>query len=204
MNYYIASDYHFGHINICGPEGFILSRRIFETVESMNKTIIENHNAVVTNEDHTYFNGDLSMNLKPEVVDGILKSMNGSFSLIAGNHDNSKIFKYLQRLNYLMANGRMKYTFHELGIKLKKNKKVYYLTHFPLGLGESRVIYRNFCGHIHDSACYEANQLNVCIDSPELPENWPFGQPLPLDLACEILEKKWLRWKERQDRLLKG
>ena len=58
MKQYVTSDWHFGHNNICGPEGFVSTRKHFANAEEMNETIIANHNAVVTAADRTYHLGD--------------------------------------------------------------------------------------------------------------------------------------------------
>lgn len=202
MKQYVTSDWHFSHNNICGPEGFVSTRKHFANAEEMNETIIANHNTVVTAEDRTYHLGDLAINAKPQAVHEILCRMNGSFMLYYGNHDNSRLMRYLMAHNFELPCGRAKYEeFHEVGSKIKANKKVYYLTHYPLGLGEGRAIYRNLCGHIHDETTREANMLNVGVDSPELPEH-PFGQPILLEEAFALVDAKWLAWKEKMDRLI--
>lgn len=202
MKQYVTSDWHFSHNNICGPEGFVSTRKHFSNAEEMNETIIANHNAVVTAEDRTYHLGDLAINAKPQTVHEILCLMNGSFMLYYGNHDNSRLMRYLMAHNFELPCGRAKYEeFHEVGSKIKANKKVYYLTHYPLGLGEGRAIYRNLCGHIHDETTREANMLNVGVDSPELPDR-PFGQPILLEEAFALVDNKWLAWKEKMDRLI--
>lgn len=204
MKHWITSDTHHGHRNICGPEGFVSTRRHFASPEEMDEALIAAHNAVVAADDHTYHNGDIAINLKPAQVHAILCRKNGSMTFDAGNHDNSKLLKYLKANNFLLPCGRMKYEgFHDLGLKLKANKKVYYLTHFPLGLGEQRAIYRNLCGHIHESPAREANMLNIGVDSPELPEGHPFGQPLLLEEAFALVDAKWERWRETHDDRLK-
>lgn len=198
MTDYITSDTHFNHNNICGEDGFVPGRRIFPNAEVMNETIIKNFNEVVTNGDHTYHLGDIALNTPKNEVHQFLEQLNGSFSLFLGNHDHRRTFKELEKRNYKMPNGRMKYTFHDIGIRLKANKKLYYLTHFPLELGQHRPIYRNLCGHIHELATRDANQLNVGIDSPEVPER-PFGQPLELTKAMELVDEKWSNWSEGKE-----
>ena len=201
MKEFITSDTHFGHINICGENGFVSGRRRFKTTEEMDSEIIRNFNKIVSKSDITYHLGDICLNMKPWEVNDILTLMNGAFVFIRGNHDNSKLFKGLQARNFELPDGRMKYEFHDVGIRKKFNKKAYYLTHFPLGLGENRAIYRNLCGHIHDEIARESNVLNVGVDSLELPEGLPFGQPIELIKAYEMVDSKWNNWKEQQDRL---
>lgn len=106
-------------------------------------------------------------------------------------YDSTAQLKYIQSRNYLLLDGRPKFVIHEVGTRLKQDGKVYYLTHFPLGLGEGRRTLRSICGHIYEEAAQEANAINVGIDSPELPEGHPFGVPLEFSVAVELVEKKW-------------
>ena len=80
MNYYIA-DTHFGHDNIRR-----LSNRPFNSVEEMDKAIIDNWNRKVTDDDDVYILGDFSY--KSEDPIEYLKKLNGRKHLIVGNHDN--------------------------------------------------------------------------------------------------------------------
>ena len=80
MNYYIA-DTHFGHDNIRR-----LSNRPFDSVEEMDKTIIENWNSKIADSDDVYILGDFSYKSKDPIE--YLKKLNGRKHLIIGNHDN--------------------------------------------------------------------------------------------------------------------
>ena len=102
MKHWITSDTHHGHRNICGPEGFVSTRRHFASPEEMDEALIAAHNAVVAADDHTYHNGDIAINLKPAQVHAILCRKNGSMPFDAGNHDNSKLLKYLKANNFLL------------------------------------------------------------------------------------------------------
>lgn len=187
----VISDTHFGHPAIQGPDGFIKARKHFTSVEDMNETIITNWNAAVTQHDTVIHAGDIAMYMKPKEVFELLKQLNGNLELIGGNHDSlSKLYRYLRNNNY-MYNGKPKFTFHEVGIRIKHNKKVYYVTHYPMGLGEQRKTVRNLCGHIHESAARESNVLNIGVDSPELPLGTPFGAPIAFETAVELVESKW-------------
>lgn len=79
MNYYIA-DTHFGHDNIRR-----LSNRPFETVEEMDRTIIENWNKKVTDKDDVYILGDFSFKGGDPI--SYAKQLKGRKHLIIGNHD---------------------------------------------------------------------------------------------------------------------
>lgn len=84
MNYYI-SDLHL----FCKSElknGFFKSRP-FETLEEMHETIKNNWNSKVTNADHVYILGDLSMRGRNENLMAFLSQLKGLLHLIQGNHD---------------------------------------------------------------------------------------------------------------------
>ena len=192
MATFITSDWHFDHNNICGKDGFVSTRTHFESVEEMNEEIIKQINSVATKEDVLYHLGDIGLG-KPKRLFELLERINPRIVLIAGNHDSfSKTMKYIAKNNYVVdKNGNMRYTIYEVGTHHKQNGKVYLLSHYPLGLGDQRINLRNFCGHIHENAPYGANVMNVGVDSPELPDDLPFGQPLRIEKAIEVVEEKW-------------
>lgn len=89
MNFFTA-DTHFGHENIvryCG--------RPFRNAHQMDKTIIENYNAVVTKGDTCYFLGDFSMTSNADNIEVWIRKLNGKKILVLGNHDRLKPFAYV-------------------------------------------------------------------------------------------------------------
>lgn len=190
MTEYITSDWHFGHRNICGENGFVKARHHFSSVEEMNNAIIKSINEVVKNKDTIYHLGDIAMNLSNEEVYSILKKINGKIVLVQGNHDSTRLLKFLVNKKDVLPDGRPKFEYHDLGLRKKSGGKVFYLSHYPIGLGDYRRNMRNICGHIHDEVAEGHNVLNVGIDSPELPKI-PFGTPIELITAFELVNKKW-------------
>lgn len=187
---YLTSDTHFFHKNIYGPEGFVPTRTHFSTVEEMNDTIIENWNNKITQHDTVIHAGDVSLHARPQILFDLLRKLNGNIEIVLGNHDSmSKQMKYLINNNY-SYNGKPKFTIHEVGKRIKFNKKVYYVTHYPLQLGDKRSLIRNFCGHIHELPTNAPNQLNIGIDSPEIGDR-PFGEPIRFEEAVDLIENKW-------------
>ncbi|MBO4847096.1 MAG: metallophosphoesterase [Lachnospiraceae bacterium] len=79
-NYYIA-DLHFAHANIIRH-----CNRPFPDVETMDQTLINNWNEVVTDNDTVYILGDFCFTRKvpPNIY---LNQLKGKKILIAGNHD---------------------------------------------------------------------------------------------------------------------
>ena len=190
MNF-ITSDLHFGHEDIIGEAGFCSrTRGHFKSVEEMNQYLIEAHNSVVGENDTVYHLGDFSLNLTREEVFEILEQLNGQIHFIKGNHDRSRIMNYIERNNYKVSKNKMKYVTHDVGTIVKFNKRIYHLTHYPLQLGGWNQL-RSLCGHIHDKTAELPYVMNVGVDSPELPEEHPFGVPIRFSAACKLLEKKF-------------
>jgi len=78
---YFTSDLHFGHTNIIK-----YCNRPFESIEDMDKTLIQNWNAAVGHEDETYILGDFTMR-GPGHAKAYISALNGKKYLILGNHD---------------------------------------------------------------------------------------------------------------------
>lgn len=66
------------------------SRGHFNTVEEMNEAIIDNFNSVITEDDHLYLLGDIGF-CSPEDTMNFLKRINGTKTIIHGNHDRKLI-----------------------------------------------------------------------------------------------------------------
>lgn len=79
---YFTADMHFGHKAI-----LTMQNRPFESVEEMNRVILDNYNSVVKKDDTVYILGDLCHHIKIEEADDIIRRMNGKKFLIKGNHD---------------------------------------------------------------------------------------------------------------------
>lgn len=102
MIYYIG-DIHFGHKNVIKYDN-----RPFGSIEEMDKTLIENWNSVVTDEDDVYIIGDFIYR-SSHVATYYLKQLKGHKHLIIGNHDIKTIedevaclyFDSIERLGYV-------------------------------------------------------------------------------------------------------
>ncbi len=189
MKEFVTSDWHFSHNNIYGEKGFVPTRTHFKSKEEMNDTIINAINSVATGEDILYHLGDIGFG-SPKVLFELLERINPRIVFVGGNHDNSKLKKYIINNNYETFHG-MRYEYHDVGFKKKRSGKVYIFSHYPLCLGNKRVNIRNICGHIHETEAESWNVINVGIDSPEIPKDISFGQPIELEKVYEMVEKKW-------------
>ena len=78
---FFTSDTHFFHANVIS-----FSDRPFDTVEQMNKMLIENWNRVVRKNDVVFHLGDFVFGGKKH-WNSILDQLNGKIYLVLGNHD---------------------------------------------------------------------------------------------------------------------
>lgn len=190
MKTYITSDLHLYHKNMAGPNALVPVRQRFKDEIEMTEYLIKTHNEVVNKDDVVYNLGDLSLHGKPLVIFEALSRMKGSLIIVKGNHDNTKTLNYLMKNNYQLPSGRMKFEVHEVGTKIKVNKKTYYLTHFPFYVGQSRGRLRSIHGHLHQLPSAHLNHFNVSIDSPDLPDDLKYGAPILLSTVIDLLEEK--------------
>ena len=134
MNYYIG-DIHFGH-----SQCIKYDNRPFDSVEEMDRYIINAWNSRVRHSDNVYVIGDFSYRsiLKPEAY---LRQLKGKKYLILGNHD-SDIVKSSIAWSYFEAIESM--------MKVRDNGVVLQLCHYPLA--EWKGYYSNhyhIYGHLH-------------------------------------------------------
>lgn len=180
MRFFIA-DTHFFHEQLLGDNDF--APRLFETVEAMHQVMIASWNQVVKPTDTVYHLGDVAMHPQYEkgnaAVLAILTQLAGKIVFIKGNHDSRAFFNYLAEHDPGVEGGP-KFAFEDVGAIVKFNHHQYYLTHYPMLLGQTKNI-RNLHGHIHHYSVPIADNINVGVDAPErslLPQPVPFGTPL--------------------------
>lgn len=193
MNYFI-SDLHFFHEALLGQNDF--APRLFKTVDEMNAQLIDSWNAIVKEQDTVYHLGDLAMHPQyekgsQEILEQV-KQLNGEIHFIKGNHDSRAFFRYLEKNDPGMMNQDKKFYFHDVGAIVKFNHHQYYLTHYPLLLGQNDAV-RNLHGHIHNYSVPIGNDVNMGVDAPErklLAKTLPFGSPLSEANIDEIFQAK--------------
>lgn len=173
---FFTSDTHFGHRNIINYEE---RRKCFATVEEMDEAIIQRWNEQVSDGDTVYHLGDFGMSMKYANFKDKLERLNGHIVLVQGNHDDTKTVKRLAEEGYL--------TLHEVGFKMKVNKQVMWLTHYPMGIGE-RPNKWSIHGHIHSTPSAYKNQINVGLDSILIADQ-PFGKLWTMDEIENYMEK---------------
>lgn len=146
MAIYVISDTHFGHANIIK-----YANRPFSDVEEMNKTIMDNWNSVINDNDEIYHLGDVCFTNDYS----FLKKLKGKKKLILGNHDSknklSEYFEILQPIHEL----------RNLGHK-------FVLSHYPIFDWNNKMKGSiHLYGHIHNSIMEynEKNSFNVCVEN---------------------------------------
>lgn len=146
---YVISDQHFGHKNIIK-----YADRPFASVDHMDATMIENHNAIVGPNDVVFLLGDIGFCSTSQAND-ILDSLHGYKIFIIGNHDWEK-------------NGKLK-NYHVDEIHMSYYAKVgderVIMTHVPF---DSYILFEhdltNIHGHIHDKKLPCSRFANVCVE----------------------------------------
>lgn len=99
MEHWFTSDAHFFfHKNIIK-----YCNRPFIDVQSMNETLINNWNSVVSPGDVVYSLGDFAMGKIGEIKD-VLSRLNGKLHMITGNHDQ----EIIKNANNLVCDGYVK------------------------------------------------------------------------------------------------
>lgn len=203
MATYITSDLHFSHKNLT-KEGraFLPTREHFESTDEMNEYLIKAHNEVIEAKDTVYILGDIAlMNTKDYAKEAyeLLNRLNGHLIIIKGNHDNDKLLKEITKNNYRTGfKDKNKFQVEEIGVRIKHNKMILHLTHYPMQTGGRGELY-SIHGHIHGYESPYSYGLNVCIDSPELPSDIKFGEPISLDLACQLVKAKHDKYLEENN-----
>lgn len=146
---FITADHHFCHKNIIK-----YCNRPFETVEEMDKTMIEKWNRVVDLDDTVIHLGDFALTSRAHIKE-IREQLNGEIYILIGNHD---------RAGKLRNAG-----FEEVITSQTIKKDNFILSHNPLnkkGIPSLNVGVDNFdfypipfpttkqqinlCGHVHD------------------------------------------------------
>lgn len=146
-DYWFVSDLHFGHKRM-----ILNGYRPYQTVEAMDRDLMDQWNSVVPKDAEVLVLGDFSM-LKPDMTSSILGWLNGNKTLIRGNHDHSKALKKVVGWNRVRD---------YLDLKIGDDHVV--LSHFPM-LSWHRMHYGAYHlhGHSHGSLRYPRELANARI-----------------------------------------
>ena len=155
-NIFITSDLHFNHVKIreyC-PE----SRGHFSSTNEMNEEIIKNWNNTISQDDHTFILGDMFMGNVQQTAVPILNRLNGTKTLILGNHDRS-----LMKIPGITEHFHGIYDY--LCFELDKNTSVI-MFHYPIQSWDGKFRGSLHChGHCHATPTGIHGRIkDVCVD----------------------------------------
>lgn len=132
---WFTSDTHFFHTNIIK-----YCKRPFDSIEEMNKTLIENWNNVVSDNDLVFHLGDFAFG-GFHAYETIRPNLKGHIILITGNHDIKNVnIQNLVRLSKMFDRVEEMLTIHI-------DKRPIILCHYPIRCYPDG--YWNLFGHVH-------------------------------------------------------
>jgi len=153
---WFSSDFHFGH-----NREFIYKPRGFDNMYDMAGIIIKNCNEVISYNDDFYILGDCMLG-EDRFGLSCLRQLPGIKHLVIGNHDSDNRIE-LYRNSGIFAS-------IEWGGRLKGGKYSFYLSHYPMMMGNYKDKHPTWCisGHTHNSDKFEHGDncvYNVAVDA---------------------------------------
>ena len=154
---FFTSDTHFGHSKIID-----YCKRPFSSIEEHDKTLIQNWNNVVGQDDTVFHLGDFAYG-NSQFISNIIKQLNGNIILIKGNHD-------LRNMNPTLYNIFSDAVYQA---RILIDKQTVYLNHFPFlcfDHGDINLYKDNYSiqlfGHVHSgplTSSEDTSRLNILL-----------------------------------------
>ena len=148
-------------IFVSHDKDFIYQSRGYQSVEEMNKDLIEKWNATVSPEDIVYHLGDVMLG---NVLDGMncLNQLNGHIHIILGNHDSDS-----RRVLYETTSNVEDIAYADM---IKAGKWKFFLSHYPTMVGnfDNPKKFWNISGHTHSTDKFQLKEhliYNVAVDA---------------------------------------
>jgi calcineurin-like phosphoesterase family protein len=148
---WITSDWHFGH-----EKDFIWQPRGYDNWFDGAVDIIEKFNNLVSPNDIVYVLGDCPLK-NTEFGINCMHMLYGKKYLAYGNHDSDARIERYKEANIFED--------IQMGYRLRKGKYIFYLTHYPMKMGnykEKHPVW-NLSGHTHKSDKFE-NGIDCCYN----------------------------------------
>ena len=150
MAIYFTSDCHFN-----AQRTIDISKRPFESLKELNKTLINNWNSVVNENDIVYILGDFGDFF-------YAKFLNGTKVFIKGNYERYLSDEYLKQFFDIVYPDKIMY------LPVYHNNKLYHLrlTHEPLNISDKDMTenYIGLFGHVHKLCMVKRYGINVGTD----------------------------------------
>jgi len=148
MNTFFIADPHFGHEPIIR-----FANRPFASPEEMDRTIIENWNRTVSQDDEIFVLGDFAPGMNAEEVQRLIASLNGHKIFVLGNHDRNVPLVWWQNESGFQEVSRFPILLNEF----------FLLSHEPLYMNAT-MPYLNIYGHVHANDIYrDVSPHGFCV-----------------------------------------
>jgi calcineurin-like phosphoesterase family protein len=165
--YWFTSDEHYGHKKILE-----YCERPFSSIEEMDKTIIDNHNSLVSKNDITIHAGDFTLwkNIKG-IYDNYINRLNGNHIFLKGSHD------------YWLKN-KPNNQIWEKNIYFNGNKYHFVVCHYAMHTWpRSHYGSYHLFGHSHGNLELSGKRYDIGVDNNNF-------YPISADLIIEIMANK--------------
>lgn len=159
---WFTGDWHF-----CHDREFVWKERGFNSVEEMNKAIVERYNECVAPDDTVYVLGDCALGDTARAIEYI-KQLNGHKILIIGNHDSD------ERIKTYIKEGLFEDI--QFGFRLKASKRMrFYLSHYPTLVNnfDDPVKVWNISAHTHSKERFEIKDKKIYCVSLDAHDCYP-------------------------------
>ena len=175
---FLTSDTHFYHEKILS-----YTKRPWKSLPEMHEGLIQNYNKEVSEEDETYFIGDVMMGGKkdmPQRMEQIFNRLNGKKYLVRGNHDRNADQEWFSK--------------HFVWVKdyyeLRASKHVMLvLSHYPLlswhGMGRGTIQTHGHCHSNIDQVNLQTRRIDVGVDAM-----YSDFAPISVDRILKIMEHR--------------
>ncbi len=177
MSIYVISDTHFFH-----DREFIWKVRGFKSVEAMNRAIIRNWNAIISNNDDVYMLGDFFLGSDLNRIDEIINQLHGKIHLVIGNHDTNRKVEHYKHVDKIVEMG--------YALKIEYKHRQILFSHYPTITStlesDPKHAVLNIHGHIHTkSKFYEGRpyMYNVSCDTQNC-------RPVPIDDILQDINRE--------------
>ena len=161
---FITSDHHFGHANVIAYEN-----RPFNSVEEMDRLMIQRWNETVKKDDLVLHLGDFSFYNKEKTKE-IVSKLNGTIELIVGNHDRGRSTTWLKEVGFDIV--------HRFPI-MRSHR--FWLSHEPMPMHKD-LPYINIHGHSHSYTYDDGLHINICVEHTDY-------RPIRLDTITQKYPK---------------